>query len=47
MADLAIIVRSNYYIHLQQSKSVRKKINFSGFVVKAAESHFWAAEKAQ
>ena len=55
MADLAIIVRSSYNSHLLQSKSVQK-INFSGFIVKAVESHFawfcsllqmsWAAKKS-
>ena len=56
IAHLAIKVCYSYNSHLWQSKSVRK-INFSGFVVKAAESHFvwfcsllemsWAAEKAE
>ena len=59
MADLAIIVRSSYYrlIDTCSNQKVYEKINFSGFAVKAAESHFawfcsllhmfWAADKAQ
>ena len=53
VAHLAIIIRSSY----NRNQKVYEKLNFSGIVVKAAESHFawfcsllqmsWPAEKVQ